>query len=430
MASQERIKAVQALRKIAKRYSVPRVEDNASRDKVKAMYEALKSTDSVNDSDMTEAEASWRSYCETWPDFSQQAGQEGGEAENEQRWKFKAAQLTYNQTIGDWASRDASVLKALFGRLVIFLKAALAAYNPEGISVTLEDSIHSSPPHVHAHAYFHLSKEFRSSSLTVFAFEGIRPHVVANRARGNAFEGAVRRGHYYVVVPKIGSLHEWTDYHPFRDYAVEGWWIDNWLKSGKLDREAYLKIAAQITVGFPKRLGDVRAAERFEKEAAVKQHVEAELQGLGDLLPMKDFPQVEVFLSYFRAGHHRRRPILAIVGGTNLGKSLLGIQILKKICELLNVPTYLEITVEGNDFLDFSDYDHRSHAGVLLDGVGDALVLKANRELLQGRPKIAKGGQSGTMIYSYPFTLCKRAVIATFDLAAQNLDALVNEKHS
>ena len=39
-------------------------------------------------------------------------------------------------------------------------------------------------------------------------------------------------------------------------------------------------------------------------------------------------------------------------------------------------------------------------------------------------PRSAKGGTSETMIYSYPFTLCKRAVVATLDLSASNLSKL------
>ena len=35
-------------------------------------------------------------------------------------------------------------------------------------------------------------------------------------------------------------------------------------------------------------------------------------------------------------------------------------------------------------------FDRRVHAGVLLDGVGDAMFLKRNRQGLQGRPKMVR----------------------------------------
>ena len=72
----------------------------------------------------------------------------------------------------------------------------------------------------------------------------------------------------------------------------------------------------------------------------------------------------------------------------------------------IGIDGYLEVTVEGTEHLDFSDFDRRSHTGVLLDGIGDALVLKQNREALQGRPKVCKGARSATMMYSYTSTHC------------------------
>lgn len=420
----DRRKLVQNLRTLAAEYDVARVKDTASKDRVKEMVDAIRE-EALSEADLASLDEWWEAYRGSWPGWLSVA-----EPEDEGvgvRWGFKAGQLTYNSTKGDWATSDPTVLHNLFMRLVAFIRSVLVPYSPQGTSLTLEESLHSSPRHVHAHVYMHLSKEYRNRSLDLFAFEGLRPHFESNRGRGKAYDGAVRRGHYYVVVPKIGTLFEWTDYHPFRDYAVEGWWIDNWLKAGKLSRATYLQISAKITIGFQKRLVDVRAAERYEKESAVQQHVEQELLLLGELQPAKSYPEVDLFVSYFTGEPRRRRPILAIIGGTNLGKSLLALQILKQICEAVGVLSYLEITVEGNEFLDFSEYDHRVHGGVLLDGVGDALLLKKNRELLQGRPKVARGGQSGTMIYSYPFTLCKRAVIATFDLAAANLKALQHD---
>ena len=55
-------------------------------------------------------------------------------------------------------------------------------------------------------------------------------------------------------------------------------------------------------------------------------------------------------------------------------------------------------------------------------GVGDAQMIADNRETLQGRAKVDMGGKSATMMYAFPFTLCRRAVVATMDNAANNLD--------
>lgn len=59
-----------------------------------------------------------------------------------------------------------------------------------------------------------------------------RPHIEKNTAKGNAYMGAARHGHFYVVVDKKGSLGQWTDFPPLQAYGVEGWWLDSLLKQG------------------------------------------------------------------------------------------------------------------------------------------------------------------------------------------------------
>ena len=138
---------------------------------------------------------------------------------------------------------------------------------------------------------------------------------------------------------------------------------------------------------------------------------------------MKDFPTLTAFVDLFRRPQ-MRHPILAIVGGTNLGKSMPAAKVLGEVARLLQLPSYLEVTVEGDSFMDLSEFDLAKHAGVLSDGVADVMMIKQHREALQGRPKKCRGGKSATMMYSYAFTLCRRAVIATMDLSAKNLHML------
>ena len=99
-----------------------------------------------------------------------------------------------------------------------------------------------------------------------------------------------------------------------------------------------------------------------------------------------------------------------------------------EVGKLLGVSDYLEVTVQDNGSLDLSEFDVEKHAGILLDGVGDVQMLADNRESLQGRAKAERGGKSTTMVYSYPFTLRRRAMVATMDRAAKNL-ALLQDHH-
>ena len=78
--------------------------------------------------------------------------------------------------------------------------------------------------------------------------------------------------------------------------------------------------------------------------------------------------------------------------------------------------------------MDLADFDRREHAGVILDGVSDAYFLKRHREALQGRPKARKSAKSVTNVYAHTYSFCGRAVVATLDLSAENLNAF-DEDH-
>ena len=67
----------------------------------------------------------------------------------------------------------------------------------------------ASPLQVHLHAYLHLAQPFHQrgrDALQVFEFEGVRPHLSPNTTSDKGYMGAVRHGHFYVVVDKIGTL--------------------------------------------------------------------------------------------------------------------------------------------------------------------------------------------------------------------------------
>ena len=113
--------------------------------------------------------------------------------------------------------------------------------------------------HVHLYLCFHSASLFHKrglGALDIFAFEGVSPHVVPNKASGGAYADAARVG-----------------------------------------------------VGFQRRLGDVRAAEQYLKEQAMRDLVEEEQAALANsMLPMKSFPEVELFLSRFAGQPKFRRP--------------------------------------------------------------------------------------------------------------------------
>jgi len=132
----------------------------------------------------------------------------------------------------------------------------------------------------------------------------------------------------------------------------------------------------------------VRELVRRETALAVKEKLAA----------FRPFPEVDRFVDFFKPDVFlHRRPLLVIIGATNLGKSMLAVDVLRRVGGHLGLSNYKEVTVESDSLLDLSGFDVANDAGVLLDGIGDAMLLHHHRETLQGRVKENRGGRSATM---------------------------------
>ena len=281
--------------------------------------------------------------------------------------------------------------------------------------------------HVHAYLWWTDGQGLRRRNTDDLVFSGVRPRVdvcTCQATRGRPLQLAAAQGLWHVAQTKSGTISADTNFVAWRDYVPKAEWLRSLWDAHKLSHGMYETYSRQFRVGYADRKRELAELEADERRQAVRDHVAtelAQLEAAGVFQPARTFPEVEAFLDCFRGGSRCRRPILAVVGGTNLGKSILAADVLRRVGEILRLPEFLEVTVESDAFLDLSDIDIRRHAGVLLDGVGDAEVLKSNREVLQGRPKLCKAARSPTMRFSSVYSLCRRAVVATFDLSAANL---------
>ena len=299
----------------------------------------------------------------------------------------------------------------------------------------LEESLHpvsaghAGPPsrkfHTHGYLLWTDGIGYRGTDLEEFRFDGVVPRIDKCAAGANARTPrlAALHGLWYVAVQKKGTLATLTNYRPWMDYKPSKEWLTGLYDSHKLGHEEYLALSATFRTGHESRKRDAMSAMADERQTAVRRHLEEEMQALqkeDPLRPARQFDEVNAFLKHFERARWRR-PILAIVGGTNLGKSFLGRAVLRQLAEKLGLPKFLEVTVEGDAEPSLEEFDHRVHAGVLLDGVADAQFLHDHREVFQGQVKELKGGRSATMKFAYPYTLCRRGVVATFDMSASNL---------
>ena len=284
--------------------------------------------------------------------------------------------------------------------------------------------------HTHAYLYWKGGDGVSLRNTDPLVFEGVKPRVDACTVMNPmTMRDAACQGLYYVYVKKLGTLEVASNYLPWRDYVPKGEWIMSLWGAHKITHEQFESLSMQIRRGHTARMKDLEAVLRTERAVNVRTHVESEAKLLAEHAPLnpmrRDIAEVEAFISSFGPTNFSwRRPILVITGPTRLGKSLLAADVLLRVAKLLGLHRYLEVTVEDDVNLDLSAFDVSKHSGVLLDGVGDALMLEHHREALQGRPKTSTGGRSATMVYSYPFSLARRGVIATMDPSAKNLEAL------
>ena len=332
--------------------------------------------------------------------------------------KSKAFMLTYNHDTWD---------HTVWRRFEAWLRQLRREIGARAWAGCLEETP-SSARSVHLHAYLlwtdGVGVYMRNTDKLVF--ENVRPRVDKCTATGKtlASHHAALHGLWYVTVKKAGTLFAATNHAPGKNYTVPAAWVTGLWRQGKLGHDAYLQMSSALRENHFRRKRDVHEVLRDEKAAAMMTHVQsalAALQASGARRPVKTYPLVEAFVESFRMGHAWRRPILAILGSSHLGKSMLAGEVLQRVGRALGLHSFAEVTVEEDQHLDVSDFALERDAGILLDGLADVAILSKHREALQGRPKAAKAARSATGMYAFPFTLHRRAVVATMDRSARNL---------
>ena len=289
--------------------------------------------------------------------------------------------------------------------------------------------------HFHSYLAWTSAQGFKARTTDQLVFEGIRPRVdKCSVSNPKLWKLAVRHGLWYVTVMKLGTIASASN---CESEPPKAQWVVSVWEEQKLTHAQFEDFSTQLRSGHCKRKRDLAEVRQSERSLAVARHVLAaqkDLEDAGMRKPFRQFPEIERYLAQFDSLRFRRA-ILVIIGGTNLGKSELAWHVVKLVGKKVNAKGVLEVTVEKDENLDCSELSIEEHGGVVFDGVGDAMTLKQNREMLQGRPKSCRGGKSATMVYSYEYTLHNRAIVVTFDLSARGLSLfdtdhwLSNEKN-
>ena len=172
-----------------------------------------------------------------------------------------------------------------------------------------------------------------------FVFQWVRPRigkcVMTNSA---TFRNAAMHGLWYVSVHKDGGVYEESNFSPWRDYHPKKEWLVSLCAQKKLTHDQYEALSALFRDGHAARMTDLAAVRRTERPLAIRQHVcrQSALMLASSAKAYKTFPEVEEFVGLCHAGANMaRRPILVIIGATNLGKSMLAVHILQRVARIL-----------------------------------------------------------------------------------------------
>ena len=88
---------------------------------------------------------------------------------------------------------------------------------------------------------------------------------------------------------------------------------------------------------------DVSAVRRTERVFAIREHLRREAAFFkdSDVKAFRVFAEIYLYISYFDPKvPYWRRPILLIIGATNLGKSMLAADVIKRVGKILGLTRY------------------------------------------------------------------------------------------
>lgn len=435
--NEARKKAVRDMGKLAQECDVQRAHEDAGRKKVTEMVEAVRasSTSALNKAKLERLFAKYEKTFASAPEqsSSQQTGSTVsaapapaatvGPEQHPQRLRGTSFLNSYNWDFFGKAFPDGTPPAkdhADLWRLWLCWKKSLKKELRISKSThTMEESLESSlSGRVHFHWKINLKAPLNKPTNTVFAFHGIKPDTrktfgvaIADKkgARGVSFEEASNRAHFYCWANKKGSLFRGSNWQPFRDYRVNGRWLEDLWGDHKLSHEEYKALSLQVRRGHAQRMRDFQAVVGDEHAAEITRHIHEANLALATLkAPFCEFDAVKAWEDSFLTLAFRWQ-ILVLCADSASGKS--------NYAESLFTNPFC-LTVEESEHLDLKDFDRSQHDGVVLDNVNSWGQLLAWRAVLQARNAKFKGGTSSTNMYAWTKWLYGVPFVATIDLDA------------
>jgi len=224
--------------------------------------------------------------------------------------------------------------------------------------------------------------------------------------RGGNYRSQMNRLHYYVQVPKTGSLWVHTNC-PFQaNFQVDPRWVQSMWEMNKLAfQEARLQFIATKR-NVQKMLENMDAWKRHNDMVQLESQRRTALISLfGANKTWRMVPAVQVWESQWNTDLLGRRKFLVLEGPTSIGKSFFCLS----RCGFEK--TYHVDCAKGGE-PDMREYDFFKHDAIFFDEATPELVLR-QKILFMGSPFKVKMAGSSTNIFSYEIcVLGKRLMIA------------------
>ncbi|CAE7233296.1 unnamed protein product [Symbiodinium sp. CCMP2592] len=322
--------------------------------------------------------------------------------------------------------QDNADVAALWGHFQRFAEQLRQSSKMDRLTLACElhtaVSLETLTPSIHFHLMFD-SRQTVTLPKPSLLFRGAVPHqsVECKQARGKACRKAYDQGHYYLQVPKTGSIHMTTTAAAFTTFPVAPDWITNLWQACKITEQ----VAEQEYLRCKKHVKAYLDNMKFHAQCVQTQAVKARTaQDLQELQPlMKKAVVIEQVQRDFLPQFTRpmfRRSFLVLSGPTRLGKTIYA-------RSLFGHRETLELNCCGVSQPYLRAFDNLLHRAILYDEASTAMVL-SNRRLFQGSTKEVTLAHSGTNMFTYSVYVYNVAMILTSNSWLRELEELPKEE--
>ena len=245
------------------------------------------------------------------------------------------------------------------------------------------------------------------------------------RAAGHAAVSSRARNtwplHYYLQMPKHGSVWHATNLDAFTQFPVNPRWITSFVQSGHLESEDAKREYIKCCINLTSNLQNLQAVTKAQEDVLVRQKMAIIEEALsGELCSFRKVRKKSVFLDHLKAIRSRYKFLVA-VGDSGTGKTVW----LKHMFDDPRV--VLEVNCASCPEPDLRELRPLYHKGILFDEASCVMVLK-QKKLFQAPPTPVLLGCSTTNCHSYDVFVSGIALMIASNTWLSELEALERDE--